>query len=87
MAELKGDELILYGFKRIIEDIGKLNDRLDQLEKIEQNTYTSSSEAIKQTLLLEKIENSAAICMFNSSGLMNDVRKMSMRTDGGQKKE
>lgn len=81
---MEGNELIQYGFKRVVEVLEKMEKHLEQ---IEQNTYTASSEAIKQTILLEKIENAAVICQFNSSGLMRDVRKMSMDADGGQKKE
>lgn len=81
---MQGDELIAYGFKRIIEELEK-NRKI--LEQIEQNTFTASGEAIKQTLLLEKIENAAVICQYNTSGLMNYVRKMSMDADGGQEKE
>lgn len=81
---MQGDELIAYGFKRILEELEK-NRKI--LEQIEQNTFTASGEAIKQTLLLEKIENAAVICQCNTSGLMRDVRKMSMDADGGQKTE
>ncbi|GEM_PF-6164597 len=88
---MHGDELISYGFKRIVEELKRIVEELIKIrkvfEKIEQNTFTASGEAIKQTALLEKIENAAVICQCNTSGLMNDIRKMSMDTDGGLEKE
>lgn len=79
---MQGDELIAYGFKRILEELVKIE---GLLERIEQNTYTTAGETLKAVNLLEKIENASVITQYNSSGIMMNIRKRS--ADGGLEKE
>ena len=55
---MNGDELITYGFKRIIEELEKIE---KLLEKIEHNTLVASGETIRSNGIAEKIENAAVI--------------------------
>lgn len=79
---MQGDELIAYGFKRILEELVKIE---GLLERIEQNSYVTSGQALQSEALLEKIENAAVITQFNTSGIMRDIRKKK-DDDGGMEK-
>lgn len=79
---MQGDELIAYGFKRILEELVKIE---GLLERIEQNSYVTSGQALQSEALLEKIENAAVITQFNTSGIMRDIRKKK-DDDGGLEK-
>lgn len=76
---MQGDELIQYGFKRVVEELQDLNTSLnmigeelrnlssavrreaEQVEKIENNTYTSSSMDLENNALLQNISNAAMV--------------------------
>ena len=64
---MSGDELIQYGFKRIIEELQKIqaqNQRqIELLEKIEHNTLVNSGEAIQANGYLKSIDNDMTITM------------------------
>lgn len=57
---MTGDELITYGFKRIIEELEKIE---KLLEKIEHNTLTNSGEVIQVNGYLKEIDNDLSITM------------------------
>lgn len=57
---MSGDELITYGFKRIIEELEKIE---KLLEKIEHNTLANSGEVIRVNGYLKEIDNDLSITM------------------------
>lgn len=57
---MTGDELITYGFKRIIEELEKIE---KLLEKIEHNTLANSGEVIRVNGYLKEIDNDLSITM------------------------
>lgn len=54
------EELITYGFKRIIEELEKIE---KLLEKIEHNTLANSGEVIRVNGYLKEIDNDLSITM------------------------
>lgn len=76
---MSGDELITYGFKRIIEELEKIE---KLLEKIEQNTFTASGEAIETKDLAAKINNSDFITMMEAIRIRKHLEGTDKK-DGG----
>lgn len=61
------EELITYGFKRVVEELQKIqaqNQRqIELLEKIEHNTLVNSGEVIQANGYLKSIDNDMTITM------------------------
>lgn len=61
---LSGDDLLIYGFKRIIEELQKIQNQnrqqieiLEKLEKIENSCFMLSGEILKTNKLLSDLYN------------------------------
>ena len=77
---MSGDELITYGFKRIIEELQKIE---ALLEKINTNTLAGTGEMIKANECLGKIENSNFLTQMAALEIKKIVKESD---DGGEKK-
>lgn len=74
------EELITYGFKRIIEELQKIE---ALLEKINTNTLAGTGEAIKANECLGNIENSNFLTQMAALEINKIVKESD---DGGEKK-
>lgn len=74
------EELITYGFKRVIEELQKIQ---ELLEKINTNTLATTGEVIKANECLEKIENSSFLTQMAALEIKKLVKDAD---DGGEKK-
>ena len=77
---MSGDELITYGFKRIIEELQKIE---ALLEKINTNTLAGTGEMIKANECLGNIENSNFLTQMAALEINKIVKESD---DGGEKK-
>ena len=68
---LKGDELITYGFKKVVE----------LLEKIENNTYVASKTLLEIEGRLARIENAVTV---TETAALEIQRNTKGRKNGGQ---
>ena len=74
------EKLIEYGFKRVIEELQKVQ---ELLEKINTNTLATTGEAIKMNECLGKIENSSFLTQMAALEIKKLVKEAD---DGGEKK-
>ena len=74
------EELITYGFKRVIEELQKIQ---ETLEKINPNTLATTGEMIKANECLGKIENSSFLTQMAALEIKKIVKESD---DGGEKK-
>lgn len=77
---MSGDELITFGFKRIIEELQKIE---ALLEKINTNTLAGTGEMIKANECLGNIENSNFLTQMAALEINKIVKESD---DGGEKK-
>ena len=74
------EKLIEYGFKRVIEELQKVQ---ELLEKINTNTLATTGEAIKANESLAEIENSNYLTQMAALEIKKLVKEAD---DGGEKK-
>ena len=74
------EELITYGFKRVIEELQN-NEAL--LEKINTNTLAGTGEAVKANGYLDEIKNSSFLTQMAALEIKKIVKESD---DGGEKK-
>lgn len=74
------EELITYGFKRVIEELQKIQ---ETLEKINTNTLSGTGEVIKANEFLKNIENSSFLTQMAAL----DINKIVKESDDGGKKK
>lgn len=74
------EELITYGFKRVIEELQKIQ---ETLEKINTNTLATTGEMIKANECLGNIENSNFLTQMAALEINKIVKESD---DGGKKK-
>ncbi len=74
------EELITYGFKRIIEELQKIE---ALLEKINTNTLAGTGEAVKANGYLDEIKNSSFLTQMTALEIKKIVKESD---DGGEKK-
>lgn len=74
------EELITYGFKRVIEELQKIH---ETLEKINTNTLAGTGEVIKANEFLKNIENSSFLTQMAALEIKKIVKESD---DGGKKK-
>ena len=77
---MSGDELITFGFKRIIEELQKIE---ALLEKINTNTLAGTGEAVKANGYLDEIKNSSFLTQMAALEIKKIVKESD---DGGEKK-
>ncbi|MBQ6220985.1 MAG: hypothetical protein IJJ44_00015 [Solobacterium sp.] len=84
---MTGDELIQYGFKRIIEELQKIQkqrkEELELLRKIEQNTFTLSGEILNTNKSISDIYAMNTITEIAVMEIQRKITKES-RSDGGE---
>lgn len=74
------EELITYGFKRVIEELQKIE---ALLEKINTNTLAGTGEAVNANGYLEEIKNSSFLTQMAALEINKIVKESD---DGGEKK-
>lgn len=75
------DELITYGFKKVLEEMQK---QTKVLERIEANTLSMNGEAIDAVKYLKQIDNASTIMQF--SVLAMDHMMKEANNGGSEKK-
>lgn len=74
------EELITYGFKRVIEELQNIE---ALLEKISTNTLAGTGEAVKANGYLDEIKNSSFLTQMTALEIKKIVKESD---DGGEKK-
>ena len=74
------EELITYGFKRVIEELQNIE---ALLEKINTNTLAGTGEAVKVNGYLDEIKNSSFLTQMAALEIQKIVKESD---DGGEKK-
>ena len=84
---LSGDDLLIYGFKRIIEELQKIQNQnrqqieiLEKLEKIENSCFMLSGEILKTNKLLSDLYNMETLTEIT----VMEIKKNTEKGTGGK---
>lgn len=86
---MTGEELIQYGFKRIIEELQKIQRQneatAELLRKIEQNTFTVSGEILNTNKAIKEIYDMATLSELATMEIKQIITR-EIKTHGGMER-